>query len=56
MMQGFRSAGGLQRFIAVSLVIGNQIVLCHQKHTALATYIHRIRAVAQSKAVTGAAA
>ena len=56
MMQGFRSAGGLQRFIAVFSAIRNHFVPSHQKHTALATHIHRIRAMAQWKAVTGAAA
>ncbi|MBP1845694.1 putative transposase [Rhizobium petrolearium] len=55
-MKGFRSAGGLQRFIAVFSAIRNHFVPSHQKHTALATHIHRIRAMAQSKAVTGAAA
>ncbi|MBP2563185.1 transposase-like protein [Neorhizobium galegae] len=56
MMQGFRSAGGLQRFIGVFSAIRNHFVPSHQKHTALATHIHRIRAMAQWKAVTGAAA
>lgn len=55
MMQGFRSAGGLQRFIAVFSAIRNHFVPSHQKHTALATHIHRIRAMAQWKAVTRAA-
>jgi putative transposase len=55
-MQGFRSVGGLQRFIAVFSAIRNHFVPSHQKHTALATHIHRIRAMAQWKAVTGAAA
>jgi putative transposase len=56
MMQGFRSAGGLQRFTAVFSVIRNHFVPSHQTRTALATHIHRIRAMAQWKAVTGAAA
>jgi len=56
MMQGFRSAGGLQQFIAVFSAIRNHFVPSHQKHTALATHIHRIRAMAQWRAVTGAAA
>ncbi|MFJ6326908.1 MULTISPECIES: IS6 family transposase [unclassified Rhizobium] len=51
-MQGFRSAGGLQRFISVFSAIRNLFVPPHQKHTALATHIHRIRAMAQWKAVT----
>ena len=56
MMQGFRSAGGLQRFIAVFSAIRNHFVPPQKKHTALATYIHRFRAMAQWKAVTGATA
>lgn len=55
-MQGFRSVGGLQRFISVFSAIRNHFVPSHQKHSALATHIHRIRAMAQWKAVTGAAA
>ncbi|CUX02271.1 transposase (fragment) [Agrobacterium genomosp. 2 str. CFBP 5494] len=55
-MQGFRSAGGLQRFISVFSAIRNHFVPPHQKHSALATHIHRIRAMAQWKAVTGAVA
>jgi len=55
-MQGFRSAGGLQRFISVFSAIRNLFVSPHQKHTALATHIHRIRAMAQWKAVTGTVA
>ncbi|NRP88481.1 hypothetical protein GFPCMMHI_04403 [Ensifer adhaerens] len=55
-MQGFRSAGGLQRFISVFSAIRNLFVPPHQKHTALATHIHRIRAMAQWKAVTGTVA
>lgn len=54
--QGFRSAGGLQRFIAVLSAIRNHFVPSHQKHTGLATHIHRIRAMAQWKAITGATA
>lgn len=56
MMQGFRSAGGLQRFISVFSAIRNLFVPPHQKRSALATHIHRIRAITQWKAVTGATA
>ncbi len=55
-MQGFRSVGGLQRFISVFSAIRNLFVPPHQKRTALATHIHRIRAMAQWEAVTGATA
>jgi len=53
-MQGFRSVGGLQRFISVFSAVRNLFVAPRQKHTALATHIHRVRAMAHWKAVTGA--
>ncbi|WP_374190702.1 IS6 family transposase [Rhizobium rhizogenes] len=56
MMQGFRSVGGLQRFISVFSAIRNLFVPAHQKRSALAIHIHRIRAMAHWKAVTGATA
>ncbi|MGO8654332.1 IS6 family transposase, partial [Rhizobium ruizarguesonis] len=56
MMQGFRSVGGLQRFISVFSALRNLFVPTHQKNSALAIHIHRIRAMAQWKAVTGATA
>ncbi|WP_392712647.1 IS6 family transposase [Rhizobium ruizarguesonis] len=56
MMQGFRSVGGLQRFISVFSAVRNLFVAPHQRHSALATHIHRIRAMAQWKAVTAAVA
>ncbi len=55
-MQGFRSVGGLQQFISDFLAVRNHFVPSHEKHSALPTHIHRIRAVAQWKAATGAAA
>ncbi|MHC2567674.1 transposase-like protein [Rhizobium leguminosarum] len=55
-MQGFRSVTGLQRFISIFSAIGNLFVPPHWKHSALAIHIHRIRAMAQWKAVTGATA
>ncbi|TBE74173.1 IS6 family transposase (plasmid) [Rhizobium ruizarguesonis] len=56
MMQGFRSVGGLQRFISVFSAVRNLFVAPHQRHSAPATHIHRIRAMAQWKAVTAAIA
>ncbi|WP_143534267.1 DDE-type integrase/transposase/recombinase, partial [Rhizobium sullae] len=56
MMQGFRSVGGLQRFISIFSALRNLFVPPHQKNSALAIHIHRIRAMAQWKAVTGATA
>ncbi|WP_457588701.1 IS6 family transposase [Ensifer canadensis] len=55
-MQGFRSAGSLQRFISIFSELRNLFVTPHHKRSALATHIHRIRAIAHWKAVTGAAA
>ncbi|TAZ81731.1 IS6 family transposase, partial [Rhizobium ruizarguesonis] len=37
MMQGFRSVGGLQRFISVFSAVRNLFVAPHQRHSALAT-------------------
>ena len=55
-MQGFRSAGSLQRFISIFSALRNLFVIPHHKRSALATHIHRIRAMAYWKAVTGAVA
>jgi len=55
-MQGFRSVGSLQQFVPVFSAVRNHFVPSHQKHSALATHIHRIRAMAHWKAVTGATA
>jgi putative transposase len=54
MIQGFRSAGGLQRFISVFSAVRNLFVPPHQKRSALAIHIHRIRAMAQWNPVAGA--
>lgn len=54
-MQGFRSAGGLRRFISVFSAVRNLFVPPHQTHSALAIHLHRIQAIAQWKAVTGTA-
>jgi putative transposase len=56
MMQGFRSAGGLQRFISIQSAVRNLFVPPHHKRTALATHIHRLQAMAQWKAMTRALA
>jgi putative transposase len=54
-MQRFRSAGGLQHFISVFSAVRNLFAPPHQKRSALATHIHRIRAIVQWNAVTVAA-
>ena len=56
MMQGFRSIGSVQRFVSIFSAVRNLFVAPHQKRSALATHIYRIRAMAQWKAVTGACA
>ena len=56
MMQGVRSVGGLQRFVSIFSAVRNLFVAPHQKRSALATHIHRGRAMAQWKAVTAASA
>ena len=55
-MQGFRSAGSLQRFISIFSALRNLFVTPHHNRSALAIHIHRIRAMAHWKAVTGAVA
>jgi len=55
-MQGFRSAGSLQRFISIFSALRNLFVAPRHKRLALATHIHRIRAMVQWKVVSGAAA
>ncbi|MFK4772281.1 DDE-type integrase/transposase/recombinase, partial [Rhizobium sp. ZW T2_16] len=55
-MQGFRSAGSLQRFISIFSALRNLFVTPHHKRSALATHIHRTRAIPHWKAVTGAIA
>jgi len=52
----FRSVGGLQRFVSIFSAVRNLFVAPHQKRSALATHIHRIHAMVQWKAVTGASA
>lgn len=55
-MQGFRSVGSLQRFISLFSAVRNLFIPPRQKRSALATHVHRIRAMAQWKVVTGTAA
>ena len=43
MMQGFRSAGGLQRFISVFSAVRNLFVPPRSQRSALATHLHRLR-------------
>ena len=56
MMQGFRSPGSLQRFITVFSAVRNLFVPPWSCHSALATHLHRLRAMAQWNAAAGIAA
>jgi putative transposase len=56
MRQGFRSPGGLQRFVAIFSAIRNHCVPPHSKRSAFAIHLHRLKAMAQWNAVTGATA
>ncbi|PVE21265.1 IS6 family transposase [Microvirga sp. KLBC 81] len=53
MMQGFRSVGGLQRFTSVFSAVRNLFVPPHSHQSALATHLHRLRAMAAWKAAAG---
>ena len=53
LMQGFRSAGGLQRFTSVFSAVRNLFVLPHSNQSALATHLHRLQAMAAWKGVAG---
>lgn len=55
-MQGFRSPGGLQRFVATFSAVRNLFVPPRSSRSAFATHLHRINAMAHWKAVTGVAA
>lgn len=44
--QGFRSPGGLQRFLTVFSEVQNLFVTSRQKRSALAIHLHRLRAIA----------
>jgi putative transposase len=56
MMQGFRSWSGLQRFVSTFSAIRNHFVPPCSHHSAGATRFHRLRSMAEWKAVTAAAA
>jgi putative transposase len=55
-MQGFRSPGGLQRFITVHSAVRNHFVPPRSRRSALATHLRRVDAMARWKAVAGIAA
>lgn len=55
-MQGFRSWPGLQRFAQVFSAVRNHFVPPSSKRSALPTHLHRLKAMAEWKSVTLAAA
>jgi len=55
-MQGFRSAGGLQRFTAVFSAVRNLFVPPRSSCSALATHLYRINAMAEWKVAANVAA
>ena len=52
MMQGFRSQGSLQRFASVFSAIRNRFVPLRSKRSAFHIHLHRLKALAEWKAVT----
>ncbi|MBB3148536.1 putative transposase [Phyllobacterium trifolii] len=52
-MQGFRSSGGLQRFVSTFSALRNLFVPIRHNHSALGIHLHRLRAMAEWKAMTG---
>lgn len=55
-MQGFRSPGSLQRFIAIFSALRNLFVPPRSRRSAFNTHLHRLRAMAHWKAVAGVTA
>jgi putative transposase len=55
-MQRFRSAGALQRFVSIFSAVRNLIVPPRSKRSALQIHLHRLQAMAQWKAATAAGA
>ncbi|MER9255907.1 IS6 family transposase [Mesorhizobium sp. M0598] len=55
-MQGFRSPGGLQRFISIFSTLRNLFVPPKSKRSAFQIHLHRLNAMAEWKAVAGSLA
>ncbi len=55
-MQGFRSPGGLQRFVSVFSAVRNLFVPPARRRSALATRFHRLQALDAWREVAGIAA
>jgi len=56
MMQGFRSPGGLQRFVSVFSAVRNLFVPPRSQRSAFQNRVHRSQAIAAWKAAAGAMA
>jgi putative transposase len=54
--QGFRSAGGLQRFVNVFSAVRNLFVPPRSRRSACATHLHRLNAMAEWKIAANVAA
>jgi putative transposase len=54
-MQGFRSPGGLQRFVSVFSAVGNLFVPPRSRRSALAIHLHRLKAMAAWKSAASLA-
>jgi putative transposase len=52
-MQGFRTPGGLQRFVSVFSALRNLFVPPRSRRSALATHLHRLKAMAAWKSAAG---
>jgi putative transposase len=55
-MQGFRSPGGLQRFVNVFSAVRNLFVPPRSHRSALANHFHRLNALGRWKSAAGVAA
>jgi putative transposase len=55
-MQGFRSPGGLQRFVSIFSAVRNLFVPPRSRRSALASHLHRLNAMAEWKSAAGIAA
>ncbi|MFC1456021.1 IS6 family transposase [Microvirga arabica] len=55
-MQGFRSTGGLQRFVSVFSAVRNLFVPPRSRRSALSTHLHRLNAIAEWKSAASVAA
>jgi putative transposase len=55
-MQGFRSPGGLQKFVSVFSAVRNLFVPPRSRRSALTTHLHRLNAIVGWKSAAGLAA